>query len=212
MIRKLFYLLIVIATNATAQTPDMMNVKLKYGANIPYVLPSVNGLTFSGVQGVDMMNVNLKSGSPVQYTISYLDAISFPNDQSSDSIFIELKDGSIRSYAVSSISTMSFTDWDKITSNEILPSVKENRYKLDQNFPNPFNSATTIKYYLPIRQKVTVTVSTLTGKVIASLVQEQQSSGMHQFTWDASRVPGGIYFYRLQAGSFIETKKMILVK
>lgn len=210
MIRKIFYLLIVIATNATAQTADTMNVKLKYGANIPYALPSVNGLTFSGVQGMDMMNVNLKSGSPVQYSISYLDAINFPNDQSSDSIFIELKEGIVRSYAISSISTLSFTDWDVSTSIETVTSAK--RYFLDQNYPNPFNPSTTIKYYLPMRQKVTLTVYTLTGKVIASLVQEQQSSGMHQVTWDASRVPGGIYFYRMQAGAFIETKKMILLK
>ena len=210
MIRKIFYLLIVFATNATAQTAEMMNVKLKYGANIPYDLPSVNGLTFSGIQGMDMMNVNLKSGSPVQYTISYLDAINFPNNQSSDSIFIELKDGSIRSYAVSSISALSFINSDLNTSIETVTSA--NRYLLDQNYPNPFNPSTTIRYYLPKRQNVTLTVSTLTGKVIASLVQEQQSSGMHQVIWDASRVPGGIYFYRLQAGAFIETKKMILVK
>lgn len=210
MIRKLFFLLIVIATNATGQTADTMNVKLKYGANIPYDLPSVNGLTFSGVQGMDMMNVNLKSGSPVQYTISYLDAINFPNELSSDSVFIELKEGIVRSYALSSISTLSFINWELSTSIETATTAK--RYFLDQNYPNPFNPLTTIRYYLPMRQNVTLTVSTLTGKVIASLVQQQQSSGMHQVTWDASIFPAGIYFYRLQAGAYIETKKMILLK
>jgi hypothetical protein len=59
---------------------------------------------------------------------------------------------------------------------------------------------------------VTLTVSTMTGRMIVSLVQEQQSSGMHQVTWNASAAPGGIYFYRLQVGEFTETKKMILLK
>ncbi len=209
MIRKLFYLLIVIAANATAQTPDSMNVKLKSGANIPYALTSVNGLSFSGIQGKDTMNVNLKSGSSILYSISLLDGINFSNDQSADSIFIEMKGGTVQKYAISSISGLSFIGWDKSTSIE---TAMVKRYFLGQNYPNPFNLSTTIQYYLPKQQNVTLTVSATTGRKIVSLVQEEQSSGMHQFTWDASTVPGGIFFYRLQAGDYIETKKMILLK
>jgi len=212
MIRKLFYLLIVIATNATAQTADMMNVKLKSGANIPYAITSVDGLSFSGVQGKDTMNVNLKSGSPVQYSISTLDGINFSNDQSADSIFIELKEGTLKKYAVSSISALSFIGWDRSTSIETVKSETEKGNTLGQNYPNPFNQFTTIPYYLTKWQNITLKVSTMTGRMIVTLVQEQQGSGMHQVTWDASTVPGGIYFYRLQAGEYIETQKMILLK
>jgi hypothetical protein len=52
----------------------------------------------------------------------------------------------------------------------------------------------------------------MTGKIIATLVNQQQGPGMHQVTWDASTVPGGIYFYRIQVGEYIDTKKMILLK
>lgn len=209
MIRKLFYLLIVIATNSTAQTADTMNVKLKSGANIMYALTSVNGLTFSGVQGKDTMKVNLKSGSVVRYSISSFSKINFSNNQSADSIFIDVKGGTVRKYAISSISGLSFIGWDKSTSIE---TAMVKRYFLGQNYPNPFNLSTTIQYYLPVQQNVTLTVTTMTGRIIASLAHEQQGSGMNQVTWDASTVPGGIYFYRLQAGEYVETKKMILLK
>jgi len=212
MIRKLFYLLIVIATNVTAQTADMMNVKLKTGASIPFALTSASSLTFSGIQGKDTLNVNLKSGSPVQYSISLLDGINFSNDQSADSIFILLKEGDVQKYAISSISALSFIGWDESTSIETVKSETEKRNFLGQNYPNPFNLSTTIPYYLPKQEIITLTVTTLTGRIIASLIQEQQGSGMHQVTWDASAVPSGIYFYQLQAREYMETKKMILLK
>ena len=182
MIRKLFFLLIVITTNATAQTADTMNIKLKSGANIAYDLTSMNGLSFSGVQGKDTMNVHLKSGSPIQYSISTLDGINFSNEQSSDSIFIELKEGTVKKYTVSSISALSFIGWDRSTS---IKAVKTETVKwnfLGQNYPNPVNLSTTIPYYLPKRQNVRLTVSTMTGRIIVSLVQEQQASGMHKVT------------------------------
>jgi hypothetical protein len=209
MIRKLFYLLIVIASNATAQTSDTINVKLKSGTNIQFALDTVSSLTFSGIQGMDTININLKSGSPVQYSISLLDTVNFSNDQSADSIFIEMKEGTVRKYAISSLSGLSFIGWDKSTSIE---TAMVKRYFLGQNYPNPFNLSTTIQYYLPVQQNVTLTVTTMTGMIIASLVHEQQGSGMNQVTWNASTVPGGIYFYRLQSGEFTETKKMILLK
>ena len=212
MIRKLFYLLIVITTNVTAQTAGMMNVKLKTGTSIPYAFTSVSGLTFSGVQGKDTLNINLKSGSPVQYSISLLDGINFSNNQSTDSIYILLKGGDLRKYAISTISALSFTGWDKITSNETLKPETEKRNNLGQNYPNPFNLSTTIPYYLPKQENITITVSTITGRIIASLIQEQQDAGMHQVTWYASAVSGGIYFYRLQGRDYMETKKMVLLK
>ncbi len=212
MIRKLLYLLIVIATNVTAQTAGMINVKLKSGASIPYAVTSVSGLTFSGVQGRDTLIVNLKSGSPVQYSISLLDGINFSNNQYTDSIYILLKGGDLRKYAISTISALSFTGWDKITSIETLKPETEKRNNLGQNYPNPFNLSTTIPYYLPKQENITITVSTITGRIIASLIQERQDAGMHQVTWDASTVPGGIYFYRLQGRDYMETKKMVLLK
>jgi hypothetical protein len=212
MNRHLLYFLIFLASNAAAQTVDTLNVKLKSGVNIPYALPSVNSLAFSGIQGKDTIKVNLKSGLSPSYSISLLDGINFSNVQTADSIFIELKGGTIRKYPISSISGLKFIGWDKTTSLETIKPESEKGNSLGQNYPNPFHASTTIPYYLPRQQNVTLTVSAMTGRVIVSLVQEEQSPGMHQVTWDASAIPGGIYFYRLRSGEFMETKKMILLK
>lgn len=205
-------LLFVVARNSAAQTADTMNVRLKSGAIIPYAVSSVNVLTFSGAQGLDTMNVKLKSGPTIRYSISLLDVISFSTGQSSDTILIGLREGTVRSYPVSTLSGLTFIDWDQSASIETLTSESVKRYFLGQNFPNPFYPKTTIEYYLPLNQNVTITVSTLTGRLIACLIQERQASGIHRVMWDASAVPEGIYVYQLQAGGYSETKKMMLLK
>jgi len=83
---------------------------------------------------------------------------------------------------------------------------------LEQNYPNPFNPSTTIRYQLPVASEVKLEVYDVLGKKIATLVNERQSAGSYQVVWNASGLSSGTYFYRLQAGTFTQTKKMILVK
>jgi hypothetical protein len=84
-------------------------------------------------------------------------------------------------------------------------------YALSQNFPNPFNPSTTIGYALPQRSHVTLTVCNALGQLIATLVNSEIEPGHHSVRFDASALASGVYFYRLQAGSFGETKKLLLV-
>ncbi|MCC6398609.1 MAG: T9SS type A sorting domain-containing protein [Bacteroidetes bacterium] len=86
------------------------------------------------------------------------------------------------------------------------------RAGLYQNYPNPFNPSTTIRYGLPSRAFVSVTVINTIGQRIATLVQGGQDAGYHEVVFDAKRLPSGVYFYRLQAGSYVETRKMLLVR
>lgn len=85
-------------------------------------------------------------------------------------------------------------------------------YSLDQNYPNPFNPQTTISFGIPVSSHVKLGVFNVLGEEVARLVDEEKQSGFYDATWDASSYPSGVYFYRLQAGTFVETKKLILMK
>ncbi len=87
-----------------------------------------------------------------------------------------------------------------------------NKFKLKQNYPNPFNPSTTIKYYLSKPGNIILKIYNLTGQEIETLVNGFQSAGAHQITWQPKDLPSGVYFYRLQAGEFSETMKLILQK
>jgi hypothetical protein len=87
-----------------------------------------------------------------------------------------------------------------------------NQYVLYQNYPNPFNPSTTIKYALPKSSKVNLSVYNVVGEVVSILVNEVQEGGFHEIDLDVSNLPSGIYYYRITADSFVETKKMILMK
>ncbi len=85
-------------------------------------------------------------------------------------------------------------------------------YALHQNFPNPFNPSTTIEFSLPAPGFVTLSIFNVLGEKVATLVSEELTAGSYKYKWDATEVTSGIYFYRIQAGSFVETKKMTLLK
>ena len=85
-------------------------------------------------------------------------------------------------------------------------------FKLYQNYPNPFNPATTIKYQIPELSFVTLKVYDIIGNKIATLVNEEKSTGTYEVKFNLVGLPSGIYFYQLLAGKFIDAKKMIILK
>jgi len=85
-------------------------------------------------------------------------------------------------------------------------------YYLYQNFPNPFNPTTTIIYSIPKLSFVTLRIYDVLGSEVETLINEEKAVGTYELNWNAANLPSGVYFYRLQAGSFVETKKMILLK
>jgi hypothetical protein len=87
-----------------------------------------------------------------------------------------------------------------------------NNYLLRHNYPNPFNPTTKIKYQIPQLSFVTLKIYDVLGSEVALLVQGEKSLGSYQVEFNATGLPSGVYFYRLQAGNFVETKKMVLMK
>ncbi len=85
-------------------------------------------------------------------------------------------------------------------------------FNLMQNYPNPFNPTTTIKFTLPQRSDVRIVLINVLGQVLKEIAKGNYSAGSHQVTLDASRLASGIYFYKLQAGSLSDTKKLVLMK
>ncbi len=110
------------------------------------------------------------------------------------------------------------TDLWLILLDKEVPSGIDNYYdsqnssSLLQNFPNPFNSSSSIIYSIPKSSQVTLKIFNALGEEIETLVNEEKPVGTYEVTWNALNMPSGVYFYRIQAGNFIQTKKMILLK
>lgn len=93
-------------------------------------------------------------------------------------------------------------------TNSEIPKI----FNLSQNYPNPFNPSTTINFQIPSVSKVSLKVYDVLGREVASLINENKSAGKYSVAFNADKLASGVYLYRLQAGNYFETKKMILLK
>ncbi|MEO8514900.1 MAG: T9SS type A sorting domain-containing protein [Ignavibacteria bacterium] len=95
---------------------------------------------------------------------------------------------------------------------QINDNFKPNEFSIEQNYPNPFNPVTLIKFFVPVESAVELKIYDAPGKEVTTLVNGTQKAGNHEVSWDASGLSSGIYFYKLEAGSYSVEKKMILLK
>ena len=119
--------------------------------------------------------------------------------------------------ASKSIAALIYTAWvnagSPLPTTGILPlaeNVKD--FKLHQNYPNPFNPSTKIKFDIPSASKVNLSVYDITGKQVASLVNERFSPGSYEYDFNASNLPSGTYIYKLQTDTYSDAKRMLLIK
>ena len=107
------------------------------------------------------------------------------------------------------ITTLKYTD--------IAVSVREERgstpmsFALAENYPNPFNPSTTIRYELPQKGFVTLKVYNLLGQEVATIVNQKPEAGSYQVQFDGTGLASGVYFYRVKAGDYVESKKLLLL-
>lgn len=109
-----------------------------------------------------------------------------------------------------SILTVQYSDQG--TNTSVSDEEIENTFSLDQNYPNPFNPSTEIKFSIPEQSFVSLSVYDVLGREVSQLVNNQMQAGDHTVNFDASGLSTGIYFYKIEAGSFVEVKKMSLLK
>jgi len=119
-----------------------------------------------------------------------------------------------RGFAVGDSGTIFYTNngGDIVVDVGKEPSPAPQEFLLDQNYPNPFNPVTVISYQLSVTSFVAVRVYDLLGREVAILVNEEKPAGNYLARWNATNFPSGVYFYRLIAGGFSETKKLSLIK
>jgi hypothetical protein len=133
-------------------------------------------------------------------TANHLESVFFLN---ADTGWVVGLNGTVRAtQAGGIISQVKASDMKRISQSCILL----------QNYPNPFNPTTTIEFDLPRTSEVTLKIFTLLGEEVATLVSDRLSGGSYLYEWDANILSSGVYLYRLQAGDYVETRKMVLMK
>jgi len=129
-------------------------------------------------------------------------------------------DGTIGQLIVDKSSDSSFAlshgFWYQI-SKDLVTGIEDNgvspeAFELKQNYPNPFNPSTTIIFNLPKTSDVRLVIFNVLGQEVGTLVDDKLAAGKYDIKFEASSLAAGLYFYRIQAGDFVETKKMLLVK
>ncbi|NOX65958.1 MAG: T9SS type A sorting domain-containing protein [Chlorobi bacterium] len=137
-------------------------------------------------------------------------ALSFRKD--GDSSSVGLHEFGLKIYSNGELFWYDTFTIDVVTDmeSEIFTLPKE--FVLEQNYPNPFNPSTTIKYSIPKKSYVTLIVFDVLGREATTLIQKEQSQGNYEIEFDASHLTSGIYFYRIQAGEFVDVKKILLLK
>jgi hypothetical protein len=175
---------------------------LRDGALLDVSAPSANVIYVCGTAGMIFKSMN---GGDA-WT-----AAEVPTNRNLNSIYFYDEK---RGFAVGDSGTILHTEngGDVIVAVGKEPLVSPNGFRLEQNYPNPFNPVTVISYQLKVKSYLTITVCDLLGRKVATLVDQERSAGNYTVQWDASNLPGGVYFYRLYSSGFVETKKMVLMK
>jgi hypothetical protein len=105
-----------------------------------------------------------------------------------------------------------FTFNTSSTDVQVTHPATPSTFALSQNYPNPFNPTTVVGYQLPVASNVRLVVYDILGREVAVLVNERKAPGTYSVTFDGSGLPSGVYFYRLSAGEFLQTKKLLLLR
>lgn len=175
-----------------------------------------NGAIYSSLTG-KLVTSNIQNNSPVKGILKY----NFGNAPFNDTITSHQVISNLLGTTLLQ-HTDGYIYLCRLTSGQIVKLLPDplsvqninhpSEYFLEQNFPNPFNPVTSIKYSIPKQEFVSVKIFDLLGREIAALVSETKQAGTYEVNWDAKEYPSGIYIYKLTTEDYTEQKKMVLIK
>ena len=176
-----------------------------------------NGDSMQGPEGIGTISMTNANGDScdIFYNI-FLDPM-FADTTSGDyhlavgSPCIDAGDPELPLDPDSTISDIGAFYFDQVAVDEP-PAILPSTYALHPNYPNPFNPTTNIRYDIPQTSHVTLTIYNLLGQQVTQLIDKQQQPGSYIISWHATHLPSGLYFCRMQAGDFIQTRKFALIK
>jgi len=171
----------------------------------------VSVLLYKGDVGVGIGTLPVSTSSTVYR--EFVADIVYVNAETPDTAVISMHIVGLTGYATTgSYFIVDDLSWGAATEAKEHETGTPARFTLKQNYPNPLNPSTTIRYGLPNRSQVTLTVFNTLGQQVAQLVNGDMEAGFHEVKFDGSGLSSGVYLYRMQAGSFAETRKLLLVK
>jgi hypothetical protein len=183
--------------NCPTRNDDSYWVKMDYGEFV-----KCDSLTTSGWQWLKLGSYNLTNGDH-DLLIAYCE-----DGAKLDKICISSYD-----YTPTGTGNVAINICNVDPTTSVLNSMETpDGYALEQNYPNPFNPATKIKFALPLRSLTKLSIYDLLGREVQILINKELEAGYHEINFDANSFPSGIYFYKIQSGDFIQTKKMVLMK
>ena len=176
------------------------------------LVDAITGNTIGTTRNIPAQSVNGSYGTLVPYSLS---TNGIASKQVKVKITLSTNLEEAKSALIRSTSTVDLRQGLGKASTEqvaVLEMDLPSRFSLDQNYPNPFNPTTTIRYGLSTNAMVTLSVFNTLGQLVTTLVNEEERPGYHEVKFDGSNLASGVYFYRLSAGSFVQTRKLLLVR
>jgi len=177
---------------------------------------SLNGSTLSGSHPLPGIIIDIYKANRFELSASAYEWLGSTTTNANGTFSFLISDPSVQAVSVTATnplsgSTSGFARYSLVTSvenDELVPA----EFSLEQNYPNPFNPSTSIKYQVSSISQVTLKVYDVLGNEFATLVNEEKPAGVYEVEFDASKLSSGVYFYKLNVGSFNEIKKMVLTK